>query len=38
MLRGGKTESSVMPLDETLAIMRTMDAIRGKWGYRYPFE
>jgi predicted dehydrogenase len=37
-LRDGKTESDVMPLDETLAIMRTMDQIRAQWGLRYPME
>ncbi len=31
-LREGKTESAVMPLDESLAIMRTMDALRRDWG------
>lgn len=37
-LREGKTESAVMPLDETLAIMRTMDEIRGQFGLKYPME
>lgn len=37
-LRDGRTESTVMPLDETLAIMRTLDAIREPWGLRYPME
>ena len=37
-LRGGKTESDVMPLDETLSIMQTMDRIRAQWGLRYPME
>lgn len=37
-LREGRTESLVMPLDETLAIMRTMDRLRGQWGLRYPGE
>ena len=37
-LREGKTESKVMPLDETLAIMRMMDEIRGQFGLRYPME
>jgi hypothetical protein len=27
-----------MPLDETLAIMRTMDVVRERIGLRYPFE
>lgn len=37
-LREGLLESPDMPLDETLAIMRTMDEIRRQWGLRYPFE
>jgi predicted dehydrogenase len=37
-LRQGRTESAVMPLDETLAIMRTLDQIRSQWGLRYPVE
>jgi predicted dehydrogenase len=34
----GQTESRLMPLDETLAIMETLDHIRGQWGLRYPQE
>jgi predicted dehydrogenase len=34
----GMTESDVMPLDETLSVMRTMDGIRAAWGLRYPSE
>jgi len=37
-LRAGKLESDIMPLDETLAIMRTMDQIRTQWGLKYPME
>ena len=37
-IREGLTESPVMPLDETLAIMETMDRIRELWGLRYPIE
>jgi predicted dehydrogenase len=37
-LRAGKLESAVMPLDETLAIVQTLDAIRAQWGLRYPGE
>ncbi len=37
-IRAGKTESAVYPLDETLAIMETLDRIRGQWGLRYPME
>lgn len=35
-LRAGLTESPAMPLDETLAIMTTMDTIRGQIGLTYP--
>ena len=37
-LRAGKIESAVMPLDETLAIMQTMDSLRAQWGLKYPME
>ena len=37
-VRAGRLESDVMPLDETLAIMRTMDRMREQWGLRYPME
>ena len=37
-LRAGGLESAVMPLDETLSIMRTMDAVREQIGLRYPDE
>jgi len=37
-IRAGLTESDVMPLDETLAIMKTMDTIRQQWGLSYPVE
>ena len=35
-LREGKLESDVMPLDESLSIMKTMDTIRFQWGLKYP--
>lgn len=35
-MRGGKLESDVMPLDESLSIMKTMDTIRSQWGLKYP--
>jgi len=35
-LRAGRLESEVMPLDETLAIMRTMDEVRRQIGLTYP--
>ncbi len=34
----GQTESSIMPLDETLSIMQTMDEIRSQIGLKYPME
>jgi predicted dehydrogenase len=37
-LRAGLTESPLMPLDETLETMRTMDALRAQWGMSYPGE
>lgn len=35
-LRAGKLESDVMPLDESLAIVKTMDVARAQWGLEYP--
>lgn len=35
-LQEGKLESDVMPLDESLSIMKTLDTIRFQWGLRYP--
>jgi len=37
-LRAGLLEHPIMPLDETLALMQTMDAIRAQWGLTYPME
>ena len=37
-VRAGKLESDVMPLNETLAIIGTLDAIRAQWGLKYPME
>ncbi len=37
-LRAGERESPSMPLDETVAIMRTMDTLRAAWGLRYPAD
>ena len=37
-LRAGKLESDLMPLDETLSIVETMDTIRTQWGLRFPGE
>lgn len=37
-MAAGKKESGIMPLSETLAIMKTMDALRAQWGLRYEGE
>lgn len=34
----GRTESSVISLDESLAIMKLLDEVRGQWGLKYPTE
>jgi hypothetical protein len=35
-LRTGETESPLVPLDETVALMGLMDRIRGQIGVSYP--
>ncbi|MEV0635869.1 Gfo/Idh/MocA family oxidoreductase [Streptomyces sp. NPDC050619] len=37
-LRAGETESPLVPLDGTLAVMRTLDTVRDRIGVRYPGE
>jgi predicted dehydrogenase len=37
-LREGRTESGIMPLDESLVIAEIMDEIRRQAGFRYPGE
>ena len=37
-LREGLLESPTIPLEETLAIMKTLDRIREQFGLRYPME
>jgi predicted dehydrogenase len=37
-LHEGRTESPVMPLDESHALLQTMDALRDEWGVTYPTE
>lgn len=37
-LRVGEKESQIMPLDETVSVLETMDEIRASWGLRYPGE
>jgi predicted dehydrogenase len=37
-LRAGETESPLVPLDGSLAVMRTLDSVRDRIGLRYPGE
>lgn len=37
-IRAGETQSPILPLDESIAIMRLMDTIREPWGLRYPAD
>ncbi len=37
-LAAGLVESPTMPLDESLAIQRSMDELRRQWGLKYPSE
>jgi len=37
-LREGVLESDLIPLDDTIAVMRTMDSLRRDWKLRYPSE
>ena len=37
-LRDSKKESNVIPLDESVSIIKTMDSIRAECGLRFPFE
>jgi predicted dehydrogenase len=37
-VRAGETESPLVPLEGTLAVMRTLDAVRERIGVRYPQE
>ncbi|MFB7373238.1 Gfo/Idh/MocA family protein [Streptomyces sp. NPDC056222] len=37
-LRAGETESPLVPLEGSLAVMRTLDAVRDRVGVRYPSE
>ncbi|MGW2343810.1 Gfo/Idh/MocA family protein [Streptomyces sp. NPDC001661] len=37
-IRAGDTESPLVPLDGSLAVMRTLDAVRERVGVRYPGE
>jgi predicted dehydrogenase len=37
-MRENKLESDALPLQESIDVMKTLDAIRGRWGLRYPGE
>jgi len=37
-LRAGKLESDIVPLDESLSVIETMDELRAQWGLKYPME
>lgn len=37
-LRVGAIESPLLPLDETVAVIETLDRVRADWGLRYPDE
>jgi predicted dehydrogenase len=37
-IREGLTESPLMPHEESISIMKTMDALREQYGVVYPFE
>lgn len=37
-LREGKLESELMPLDETVSIVKTMEELRRQWGIKFPME
>ena len=38
LIREGEKESRIMPLDESISILKTMDTIRNEWGLKYPME
>jgi predicted dehydrogenase len=38
LIRTGQRDSPVMPLAESLSVLETMDALRERWGVRYPGE
>lgn len=37
-LQAGLLESEAMPLDESLAILHTLETLRAQWGMRFPGE
>ncbi|TFD72386.1 Gfo/Idh/MocA family protein [Cryobacterium gelidum] len=38
LIRAGKVSSDIMPAEESVAIMHTLDAVRAQIGLRYPGE
>ena len=34
----GEKESEIIPLDESLEVIRTMDELRAQWGFKFPSE
>ena len=38
LLAEGKTDSDLLPLDESVAIMHDLDELRAQLGVRYPGE
>jgi hypothetical protein len=37
-LRAGETESPLVPLDETVAILELLDEVRAELGVHYPAD
>jgi predicted dehydrogenase len=37
-IEAGKTECEIVPLDESLEVIRILDGVRQQWGFRYPNE
>lgn len=38
LVRGGRRDSEVIPLAESVTIMETMDNLRAQWGQTFPME
>lgn len=34
----GETESKMVPLEESLSIIKTLDTLRNQWGFQFPSE
>lgn len=37
-ISAGETESPIIPVKETIDIIKLMDGMRKEWGFKYPFE